>query len=185
VRNKTKHTSVVTARFTGFTRHSLRNGFNGLFRALPGERIRLVTVVSGLRFCQTRSGRLASADLTPATGARTTRLCRTRKASVVRTPFVRSRGSSRPAIPARARRCRVHRIPPRVNDDGQRPFGGRDGEGYRSDLGQAGTEIFSQKGLDRANQLEPFQQIRRRAQWPFCLSGIRQAGSSQCSGVES
>jgi hypothetical protein len=38
VRNKTKHTSVVTAGFTGFTRPSLRNGFNSLFRALPGDR---------------------------------------------------------------------------------------------------------------------------------------------------
>jgi hypothetical protein len=38
-------------RFTGATRHSLRNGFNGLLRALPGERIRLVTVISGLRSC--------------------------------------------------------------------------------------------------------------------------------------
>jgi len=33
-----KHTSVVTARFTGVTRPSLRNGFNGLSRALPGDR---------------------------------------------------------------------------------------------------------------------------------------------------
>jgi hypothetical protein len=30
-----KHTSVVTARSTGITRPSLRNGFNGLLRALP------------------------------------------------------------------------------------------------------------------------------------------------------
>jgi hypothetical protein len=35
---KTKHTSVVTARSTGITRHSLHNGFNGLLRALPGDR---------------------------------------------------------------------------------------------------------------------------------------------------
>src|SRR2546429_9315227 len=36
-------------RFRRINRHSPRNGFNGLFRALPGERIRLVTVVGGLR----------------------------------------------------------------------------------------------------------------------------------------
>jgi hypothetical protein len=29
--------------------------------------------------------------------------------------------STRPAIPSHARRCRVHRNPPRVRDDGQRP----------------------------------------------------------------
>src|SRR6202022_3050847 len=40
-----------------------------------------------------------------------------------------------------------------------RPCRGRDGEGYRSDLGQAGTEIFLQMGLDRANQIEPLQEI--------------------------
>src|SRR6266576_4413309 len=73
-----KHTSVVTEGSPGSPGIPARNGFNGLFRALPGERIRLVTVISGLRFCQTRSGRLASADLTPATGVRTTRLCRPR-----------------------------------------------------------------------------------------------------------
>jgi hypothetical protein len=33
-----KHTSVVTAVAAGFTRHSLRNGFNGFLRALPGDR---------------------------------------------------------------------------------------------------------------------------------------------------
>jgi hypothetical protein len=48
VRNKTKHTSVVTARFAGTPGIPARNGFNGLFRALPGERIRLVTVISGI-----------------------------------------------------------------------------------------------------------------------------------------
>ena len=32
-----KHTSR-RHRFAGITRHSLRNGFNGLFRALPGDR---------------------------------------------------------------------------------------------------------------------------------------------------
>ncbi len=41
------------------------------------RRIRLVTVANGLGCCRTRLGRLASAGLTPATGARTTRLCRT------------------------------------------------------------------------------------------------------------
>src|SRR6266436_7898357 len=43
---------------------------------------------------------LASANLTPATGARTTRLHRPRKASFVCVPFVSSRAlSTRPAIP--------------------------------------------------------------------------------------
>jgi hypothetical protein len=119
---ETKHTSVVTTGTPGSPGIPARNGFNGLFRALPGERIRLVTVISGLRFCQTRSGRLASANLAPATGARTTRLCRTRKSICRPHAVYRSRGSSRPAITLRARRCRVHRIPSRVRDDRDTPL---------------------------------------------------------------
>ena len=41
----------------------------------------------------------------------------------------------------RQRHYRVHRIPPRVDDVGQRPSVGRDNEGYRSDLGQASSKI--------------------------------------------
>jgi hypothetical protein len=33
-----KHTSVVTTGKDGFNRHSLRDGFNGFLRALPGDR---------------------------------------------------------------------------------------------------------------------------------------------------
>src|SRR5260370_39764595 len=35
--SETKHTSVVTARFAGITRHSRTQWFYGLFRALPGD----------------------------------------------------------------------------------------------------------------------------------------------------
>jgi hypothetical protein len=41
---------------TGITRHSLRNGFNGLFRALPGDRA----------FLSPSLADLSSANLTPA-----------------------------------------------------------------------------------------------------------------------
>src|SRR5260370_41783591 len=44
----------------------------------PGRRIRLVTVIGGLKVFSRRVGPAkTSADLTPATGARTTRFCRT------------------------------------------------------------------------------------------------------------
>jgi len=39
-----KHTSVVTTGPDGFNRHSLRSGFNGFLRDLPGESGLLVTV---------------------------------------------------------------------------------------------------------------------------------------------
>jgi hypothetical protein len=41
------HTVVATGTH-GFTRPSLRNGFNGFLRALPGDEFLFVTVVSGL-----------------------------------------------------------------------------------------------------------------------------------------
>ena len=97
----------------------------------PRRRIRLVTVIGGLTVLQDPVGPAeTSADLTPATGARTTRFCRTRAAraspkqaspgfakpesSAVRPARRRSLTKSKglsPAIPPRARRCRVHRIP--------------------------------------------------------------------------
>jgi hypothetical protein len=149
VRNETKHTSVVTTGSPGSPGIPARNGFNGLFRALPGERIRLVTVIGGLRFCQTRSDPTRLRKFSTSNGCQDHTVLPSAN-SVCRPHAVyRSRGSSRPAITSRARRCRVHRIPPRVNDDGQRPSVGRDGGGYRSDLGERGTEIFLQMGLDR------------------------------------
>src|SRR5260370_30056471 len=66
---------------------------------------------------------LPSANLTPAPGARTTRLHRPRKAPFVSAPFDRSQVlSTRPAITSRAQRCRVHHIPPRVRDDRDTPL---------------------------------------------------------------
>ena len=86
-------------RYTGVNPAFPAQWFYGLFRALPGEtnsschRHPRIKVLS-----KARSGRLASANLTPATGARTTRLCRPLKRRSSRTLADRSRGSSRPAI---------------------------------------------------------------------------------------
>ena len=51
-------------------------------------------------------------------------------------------------------RLRVHRIPPRVNDDGQRPSRGTGRRGYKSDLGCAETGIFLRTGLDRSKSAD-------------------------------
>src|ERR1700722_3734421 len=56
VRNWVEHTSVVTEGTTGITRHSLRNGFNGFLRTLPGDRA----------FLSPSSTEMTSANLTPA-----------------------------------------------------------------------------------------------------------------------
>src|SRR5258708_30401305 len=89
----------------------------------PRRRIRLVTVIGGLAVLSRPVGLTkTSADLTPATGARTTRFCRTQPpvfakrlnralASFVLRDDDCSR-EARPAISFHTRRCRVHRIPP-------------------------------------------------------------------------
>src|SRR5882757_9201340 len=86
---------------------------------------------------------LPSANLTPASGRQDHTILPSAKASLVRSLGDRSQASStRPAITSRAKRCRVHRIPPRVRDDRDTPLWGTRRRGSRTDLGQAGMEIF-------------------------------------------
>jgi hypothetical protein len=73
--------------------------FYGLLRALPGDQA-----------CLTPSPALLIADLTPASG----------RQNDTTWPYVAGR--------VRLARCRVHRIPPRVDDVAQRPSGGRDAQ---------------------------------------------------------
>ena len=96
-----------------------------------------------------RSGRLASANLTPATGARTTRLCRPLKRRSSCTPADRSRGSSRPATACAPDALASTASRPAFVTIAKRPSVGTGRLGYASDLGQAKTEIFLQIGLDR------------------------------------
>ncbi len=56
-----KHTSIVTTGSAGAIRRFLRNGFNGLLRALPGEPGFLATIISAMR-------KSIVANLTPASG---------------------------------------------------------------------------------------------------------------------
>jgi hypothetical protein len=93
-------------------------------------------------------------DLAPATGVGTTRFCRTQPA-----PFVLRAGCSLTGNPPcdhhARRRCRVHRIPSRVRDDGQRPScRERTGRAGRTDLPDSESEIFLLIGLDRANRVD-------------------------------
>ena len=101
------------------------------------RRIRLVTVIGGLRSCQSRSGRHRLRQLDTSNGCQNhtvlpsaaTRL--RPKASPGQAPFVhapadRSQAEARPATVLARRRCRVHRIPPHVRDDRDTPLS-RDG----------------------------------------------------------
>jgi hypothetical protein len=85
--------------------------------------------------------------------------------SFVCAPLDRSRVFRQPAL-------RSHRAPDAAASTAShpasmtiaiRPSGGRDGEGYRCDLGQAGTEIFLQMGLDSRTA-----ETARRANQPTC-----------------
>ena len=109
-------------RSTGFTQPSLRDGVNGLSRALPGDEFVFVTVISGLRNVRARSGRRASADLASATDARTTRFCRTQKRrSSARRQFAHRFEKTCPAISDCAPDAAASNASrPNVRDDGQR-----------------------------------------------------------------
>ena len=106
---------------TGFTRHSLRNGFNGFLRALPGDR----------------------ACLSPSLCVALRKLDASVEASgphdfAVRLSAVRQQHHQRPPHPA-----------PDVRDDRETPLVGRDGAHLCGDLRAAETGIFFDLGLDR------------------------------------
>src|SRR4030088_2141818 len=66
---------------------------------------------------------LTSANLTPASGRQDHTTSPYATTSLVRVLVDRSQiQRTRPAIPSPARRCRVHRIPPRVRDDRDTPL---------------------------------------------------------------
>jgi hypothetical protein len=110
-----------------------RDGFNSLFRALPGDRA----------FLSPSLADLSSANLTPASR----RQDHTTSPSASQAHLVKSA-------------ARVHRIPcPTFVTIAKRPsVSGRDGEGYAGDLRQKGTKIFLKEGLDRQITEQPVRQ---------------------------
>jgi hypothetical protein len=95
---------------TGNIRHSPRNGFNGLWRALPGDEF--VLPPSPANGWSHAPGR-AAADLRrldTSNGCQDHTLLPYASAPFVFVHVHRSR-SSRPAVTSARRRCRVHRIP--------------------------------------------------------------------------
>ncbi len=140
----------------------------------PRRRIRLASVIGGLRCIETRLGLCASADLAPATGARTTRFCRTQRPQPIRksamccrplfsqgveAPFVctrfdRSRkdppyeNQSRPTLPRPP-----HPVPTFVTM-ANAPLVGQDGGDKPVIWVRRKEGIFFKRGLDQANRLE-------------------------------
>jgi hypothetical protein len=122
-RVENRNTRVSHHRFAEAFRHSLRNGFNGLLRALSGDRALL----------SPSPAKTVSADLAPASG--------------------RQDHTTSPSAPASLvwQHQSVHRIPPNVRDDGQRPSLGRDGRSCRRDLPVGLSRIFLRTALDRSD----------------------------------
>jgi hypothetical protein len=130
--------------------------FYGLCRALPGDEFVFVTVApridggpnpvgldvtsTGLGIsngCQDHTVLPYAATSTNASASHVLPaeiLAKALKRRSSCAPYERSR-ETRPAITSRARRCRVHRILPRVRDDRDTPLCGEDGGVCRSDLG--------------------------------------------------
>jgi hypothetical protein len=90
-----------------------RNGFNGLCRALSGDRALLPPSSRGYLACPHPVGPTClPQDLTPASGRQDHTILPSAATSLVRPLSDRSQiQRTRPAIPSRAKRCRVHRIP--------------------------------------------------------------------------
>jgi hypothetical protein len=135
--------------------------FDGLWRALPGERCTIAPVALRTSSARARSGRLTTASLDAQTpGVRTTRFCRT----LDHTGRVRAAqpltGQTRPATAGARCAQRPPRPGPRIVTIAKRPLSlGRDGKRLRHfrisvnrkfELGRNG---FSQKRSPRVAQL--------------------------------
>ncbi len=139
--------------------------------------------LADFRFCQTRSGRLNLRKFNTSNG------CQDHTAlpsaySVVRQRAVdRSRGSSRPAIRHTPDAAASTASRPASVTIAIRPFMGRDGGGYRSDLGKARSGLFLETGLDRANQVDLPQEFSFFAQRPLALNpSLAIAGTESRNG---
>jgi hypothetical protein len=112
-----EHTGTV-----GASRHSLHNGFTAYAVLSPATNSSCHRHRRIEGFANPVGPAKTSADLAPATGARTTRFCRTqppvfakRRRRALASFVLRDDDCSReprPAISFHTRRCRVHRIPP-------------------------------------------------------------------------
>ena len=94
-----------------------------------------------------------SANLTPASGRQDHTTSPYATTSLVRVLLIAHRLIARPAIPSHAKRCRVHRIPPRVRDDGQRPSCGVGWREFVEMICPTGEAKYFCKGDWTANSL--------------------------------
>ena len=148
-RNAHEHTGTA-----GAARHSLRSGLTAYTELSPEtnssclrrRRIEGLPKPGWVDF--------SSAGLTPATGARTTRLCRTlQRQSSAR--CVGSRTEARPVnTTTRPTLPRPPQPAPTFVTMANAPLPGRDGASCKGDLGLRRRSIFFQSRLDRPNHVE-------------------------------
>ena len=161
------HTSIQVQR-----RHpaSPARWLYGLCRALPGDEFVLSPSSADTDVRQPGWAAKTSADLTPATGARTTRFYRTQPpvfAQRLRRAMAPSscakdtaHGMNPPCNSVSRRRCRVHRIPSRVRDDRDPPlFSGETGRVKSLICPTAQAEYFLRAGLTAKSDLPVGQKL--------------------------
>src|SRR6267143_1423837 len=103
-----------------------------------------------------------SANLTPASGRQDHTTSPYATTSLVRVLVDRSQiQRTRPAIPSPARRCRVHRIPPRVRDDRDTPLWWGGMATVLALIWVRGNKYFLENPKEKTRQ--PCQQTARRA----------------------
>src|SRR5215212_8035240 len=110
-RAKSKSTRGRHHRFTGAVRHSPRNGFNGLLRDLPGDRLDYHRHLADKALSAPGRADIASAKLDAGIEASGPHDFTVRNNIVRLRARDRSWVGPRPAIPIARRRRRVHRIP--------------------------------------------------------------------------
>jgi hypothetical protein len=146
-RHKQKRTRAY--RFSGSNPTFPAQWLYGLYRALPGERIRLVTVAAGLIARRIRLDRFRHRQLGTSNGCQDHTVL-----PYATTPIVLRAGSSLtdlspPCDSGRARRRRVHHIPPRVRDDRDTPLVGDETAGVLEMIcPTAKAKYFCKGGLD-------------------------------------
>src|SRR3984893_17593661 len=100
-----------------------RNGFNGLLRALPGDRALLPPSPCGLKVLSSPvEPNEPPQDLTPASRRQDHTTSPSATSAVGLHSANRSRRAVRPALASHAQHCCVHRTPPRVRDDHDTPL---------------------------------------------------------------
>jgi hypothetical protein len=136
----------------------------------PRRRIPVASVIGELTVLRTRLGfAKTSADLTPATGARTTRFCRTqqRRSSCADRLLTVSSTKPETALQRLARAGAIASIAPRTPRIVTTRTPLFDEAGWREDgvdLGEMRSGIFLQRNLDDPNHVESADEIRAFAQ---------------------